>query len=27
VEDGCAALATSNAIYHVALDVEGRPLI
>jgi sugar lactone lactonase YvrE len=27
VEDGCAALATSNAIYHVAMDVEGRPLI
>jgi len=27
VEDGCAALSTNNSIYHVALDVEGRPLI
>jgi len=27
MEDGCAALATTNAIYHVALDIEGRPLI
>jgi sugar lactone lactonase YvrE len=27
VEDGCAAIATTNALYHVALDIEGRPLI
>ena len=27
MEDGCAALATRNAIYHVALDIDGRPLI
>ncbi|MHB1021138.1 MAG: SMP-30/gluconolactonase/LRE family protein [Acidobacteriaceae bacterium] len=27
VEDGCAAIATRNAIYHVSLDIEGRPLI
>jgi hypothetical protein len=27
MEDGCAALATTNAIYHVALDIEGRSLI
>ncbi|HMF53206.1 MAG TPA: hypothetical protein VK593_02575, partial [Edaphobacter sp.] len=27
VEDGCAVLATRDALYHVALDVEGRSLI
>jgi sugar lactone lactonase YvrE len=27
LEDGCAALATRNALYHVALDIEGRKLI
>lgn len=27
LEDGCAALATRDALYHVALDVEGRSLI
>jgi hypothetical protein len=27
LEDGCAALATRNALYHVALDVEGRRLV
>jgi sugar lactone lactonase YvrE len=27
LEDGCAALATKNALYHVALDIEGRRLI
>jgi hypothetical protein len=27
IEDGCAALATRDALYHVALDIEGRPLI
>jgi sugar lactone lactonase YvrE len=27
MEDGCAAIATRNAIYHVSLDIEGRPLI
>jgi sugar lactone lactonase YvrE len=27
LEDGCAALATKNALYHVALDVEGRKLV
>jgi sugar lactone lactonase YvrE len=27
LEDGCAALATRDALYHVALDIEGRPLI
>jgi hypothetical protein len=27
LEDGCAALATKNALYHVALDVEGRRLV
>jgi hypothetical protein len=27
LEDGCAALATRNALYHVAMDVEGRRLI
>jgi hypothetical protein len=27
MEDGCAALATTNAIYHVALDIEGRSLV
>jgi len=26
VEDGCAVLATRDALYHVALDIEGRPL-
>lgn len=27
LEDGCAALATKDALYHVALDIEGRRLI
>ena len=27
LEDGCAALATKNALYHVALDIEGRKLV
>ena len=27
LEDGCAALATRNALYHVDLSIEGRPLI
>jgi len=27
VEDGCAAIATTNAVYHVAMDVEGRSLL
>ncbi len=27
LEDGCAALATRNSLYHVALDIEGRKLI
>jgi sugar lactone lactonase YvrE len=27
LEDGCAALATKNALYHVALDIEGRRLV
>ncbi|HEV2709373.1 MAG TPA: gluconolaconase [Edaphobacter sp.] len=27
LEDGCAALATRDALYHVALDIEGRPLV
>lgn len=27
LEDGCAALATRDALYHIALDIEGRPLI
>jgi sugar lactone lactonase YvrE len=27
LEDGCAALATKDALYHVCLDIEGRPLI
>ena len=27
LEDGCAALATRDALYHVALDIEGRRLI
>jgi hypothetical protein len=27
LEDGCAALATRNALYHVALDIEGRRLV
>ncbi|HEU4636067.1 MAG TPA: gluconolaconase [Edaphobacter sp.] len=27
VEDGCAVLATRDALYHVALDIEGRSLI
>jgi sugar lactone lactonase YvrE len=26
LEDGCAALATRDALYHVALDIEGRKL-
>jgi sugar lactone lactonase YvrE len=26
LEDGMAALATKDALYHVAMDVEGRPL-
>ncbi|WP_158792384.1 gluconolaconase [Granulicella sp. L60] len=26
LEDGCAALATRSALYHVALDIEGRKL-
>jgi sugar lactone lactonase YvrE len=27
LEDGCAALATRDALYHVALDIEGRKLV
>jgi hypothetical protein len=27
LEDGCAALATRNALYHVSLDIEGRRLV
>jgi hypothetical protein len=27
LEDGCAALATRDALYHIPLDVEGRRLI
>lgn len=27
LDDGCAALATRDALYHVALDIEGRRLI
>jgi sugar lactone lactonase YvrE len=27
LEDGCAALATKDALYHVALDIEGRRLV
>jgi hypothetical protein len=27
LDDGCAALATRNALYHVVMDVEGRRLI
>jgi len=27
MEDGCAALATRDALYHVALDIEGRRLV
>jgi sugar lactone lactonase YvrE len=27
LDDGCAALATRNALYHVAMDVEGRQLV
>jgi len=27
MEDGCAALATRDALYHVALDIEGRNLL
>ncbi|HMF64677.1 MAG TPA: hypothetical protein VK608_11365 [Edaphobacter sp.] len=27
LEDGCAALATRDALFHVALDIEGRKLI
>jgi sugar lactone lactonase YvrE len=26
LEDGCAALATREALYHVGLDIQGRPL-
>jgi sugar lactone lactonase YvrE len=26
LEDGCAALATRDALYHIALDIEGRRL-
>ncbi len=26
LEDGCAALATRDALYHVDLGIEGRPL-
>lgn len=27
LEDGCAALATRDALFHIALDIEGRSLI
>jgi len=27
LEDGCAVLATRDALYHVALDIEGRKLV
>jgi sugar lactone lactonase YvrE len=27
LEDGCAALATKDALYHVSLDIEGRRLV
>jgi sugar lactone lactonase YvrE len=27
LEDGCATLATRDALYHVALDIEGRKLV
>jgi sugar lactone lactonase YvrE len=27
LEDGCAALATRSALFHVALDIEGRKLV
>ena len=27
LEDGCAALATRDALFHVDLGIEGRPLI
>lgn len=27
LEDGCAALATRSAVYHVSLDIEGRTLV
>jgi sugar lactone lactonase YvrE len=27
LEDGCAALTTKDALYHVALDIEGRQLV
>ena len=27
LDDGCAALATKDALYHVCLDIEGRPLV
>jgi hypothetical protein len=27
LDDGCAALATRNALYHLALDIEGRKLV
>jgi hypothetical protein len=27
LEDGCAALATRDSLYHIALDIEGRSLI
>ncbi len=27
LEDGCAALATRNALFHIELGIEGRPLV
>ena len=27
LEDGCAALATRDALFHIALDIEGRKLV
>ncbi len=27
LDDGCAALATRNALYHIALDVQGKKLL
>jgi sugar lactone lactonase YvrE len=27
LEDGMAVLATKDALYHVGMDVEGRPLL
>ena len=27
LEDGCAALATNSALFHIALNIEGRPLM